>query len=123
MLFVSDEEKFKKRDVRADRLVLIMIKTGREAEELIIEARAALARLQNDANDQRIEGNKITLKKQNNIIVRRKEKMEVIMTAYKQILKAEYYAGKHGNTNVEGDHLLPERSSSPLAALLRLLQF
>jgi hypothetical protein len=90
MLFVSDEEKFKKRDVRADRLVLIMIKTGREAEELIIEARAALARLQNVANNQRIEGNKITLEKQNNIIVRRKEKMEVTMTAYKQILKAEY---------------------------------
>jgi hypothetical protein len=49
--------------------------------------------------------------------------MEAKMTAYKKIHKAEYYAGKHGNKNVEGGHLLPERSSSPLAALPRLLQF
>jgi hypothetical protein len=100
-----------------------MIKTGREAEDSIIEARAALTKLPNDANDQRIEGNKTTLKKQNNIIVRSKEKREATITAYKQIHKAEYYAGKHGNKNVEGGHLLPDRSSSPLAALPRLLQF
>jgi hypothetical protein len=103
-------------------LVLIMNKTGREAEDSIIEARAALARLPNDANDQKIEVNQTTLEKQNNIIVRRKEKMEAKMTAYKQIHKAKYYAGKHGYTNVEGGHLLPERSSSPLAELPRLLQ-
>jgi hypothetical protein len=49
--------------------------------------------------------------------------MEATMTAYKQIHKAEYYAGKYGNKNVEGGHLLPDRSSSPSAALPRLLQF
>jgi hypothetical protein len=35
---ISDDKKFKKRDVHADRLILIMIKTCREAEESIKEA-------------------------------------------------------------------------------------
>jgi hypothetical protein len=118
----SDEEKFKKRDVRADRLVLIMIKTCREAEDSIKEARAALARLRNEANDQRIEGSKTILEKHNKIIIKSREKMEATMTAYKQIHKTEYYAGKYGNKTVEGGHLLTERSSSPSAALPKLLQ-
>jgi hypothetical protein len=120
---VSDEEKFKKRDVRADRLVLIMIKTSRDGEDSIVEACATLSRLPNNSKDQRIEDNKFALEKQRHIIIRSKEKMEAAMTAYKQIHKAKYYAGKHGNTNVEGGHLLPERFSSPLAALPKLLQF
>jgi hypothetical protein len=69
-----------------------MIKTGREAEDSIIEARAALARLPKNANNHRIKGNKTILEKKKNIIVKSKEKMEVTMTAYKQIHKAEYYA-------------------------------
>jgi hypothetical protein len=120
---ISDDEKFKKRDVHVDRLVLIMIKTCREAEESIKEAGAALTRLQNDANDERIEGSKTILEKHNKVIVKRREKIETTMTAHKQIHKAEYYAGKYGNKNVEGGHHLPDRSSSPTAALPRLLQF
>jgi hypothetical protein len=118
-----DEEKFKKRDVRADRLVLIMIKTCREAEDSIKEARATLARLRNDANDLRIKGSKTIFEKHNKIIIKSREKIEATMTAYKQIHKAEYYAGKYRNKNVEGGHLLPERSSPPSTALPRLLQF
>jgi hypothetical protein len=120
---VSDDKKFKKRDVRADRLVLILIKTCREAEDSIKEARAALARLRNDANDEWIKGSKTILEKHHKIIIKSREKMEATMTAYKQIHKAKYYAGKHGNKNIEGGHLLPERSSSPSAALPRLMQF
>jgi hypothetical protein len=120
---ISDDEKFKKRDVHADQLVLMMIKTCREAEDSIKEAPAALARLRNDANDERIEGSKTILEKHNKVIVKSREKMEATMTAYKQIHKAEYYAGKNGKKNVEGGHHLPDRSSSPTAALPRLLQF
>jgi hypothetical protein len=64
-----------------------------------------LARLQNNANDHWIEGNKTILEKQNNIIIKSKEKMEATMTTYKQIHKAEYYAGKYGKKNVEGKWL------------------
>jgi hypothetical protein len=120
---ISDDKKFKRQDVHADRLVLIMIKTCREAEESIIEARAALTRLRNDANDKRIEGSKTILKKHNKVIVKSREKIEATMIAYKQIHKAEYYARKYGNKNVERGHLLTDRSSSPTAALPRLLQF
>jgi hypothetical protein len=120
---ISDDEKFKKRDVHADRLVLILIKTCREAEDSIKEARAALTRLRNDANDERIEGSKTILDKHKKVIVKSREKMEATMIAYKQIHKAEYYAGKCGNKNVEGGHHLPDRASSPTAALPRLLQF
>jgi hypothetical protein len=120
---ISDDKKFKKRDVHADRLVLIMIKTCREAEESIKEARAALTRLRNVANDERIEGSKTILEKHNKVIVKSRKKIEATMTAYKQIHKAEYYAGKYGNKNVEGGHHLPDCSSSPTAALPRLLQF
>jgi hypothetical protein len=120
---ISDDEKFKKGDVHADWFILIMIKTCREAEESIKEARAALARLPNDANDERIEGSKTILEKHNKIIVKRREKIETTMTAYKKIHRAEYYAGKYGNKNVEGGHHLPDCSSSPTAALPRLLQF
>jgi hypothetical protein len=87
---VSDEKKFKKRDVRADRLFFIMIKTCREAEDSIKEARAALVRLRNDANHERIEGSKTILEKHNKIIIKSREKIEATMTAYKQIYKAEY---------------------------------
>jgi hypothetical protein len=120
---VSDDDKFKKRDVRADRLIFIMIKTSRDGDDSVEEARATLSRLPNNSNDQRIEENKSALEKQYQIIVRSKEKMEATMTAYKQIHKAEYYAGKYGNTRVEGGHLLSERFPAPLAALPRLLQF
>jgi hypothetical protein len=66
---------------------------------------------------------KTILEKHNKIIVNSREKIETRMTAYKQIHKAEYYAGKYGNKNVEGGHHLPDHSSSPTAGLPRLLQF
>jgi hypothetical protein len=80
---VSDEDKFKKQDVRADRLILIMIKTSRDSDDSVVKARATLSRLPNDSNDQRIEENKPALEKQRHIIVRSKEKMEATMTGYK----------------------------------------
>jgi hypothetical protein len=67
-----------------------MIKTCREAEDSIKEARAALVRLRNDANHERIEGSKTILEKHNQIIIKSREKIEATMTAYKQIYKAEY---------------------------------
>jgi hypothetical protein len=120
---VSYNDKFKKRDVRADRLILIMIKTSRDGDDSVLEARATLSRLPNNSNDKRIEENESALEKKHQIIVRSKEKMKATMTAYKQIHKAEYYGGKYSNTHVEGGHLLPERFPAPLAALPRLLQF
>jgi hypothetical protein len=84
---ISGDKKFKKRDVHGDRLVLIMIKTCREAEDSIKEARAALTRLQNDANDKRIEGSKTILEKHNKVIVKSREKMEATMTAYNKFTR------------------------------------
>jgi hypothetical protein len=86
---VSDEDKFKKQVVRADILILIMIKTSRDGNDSVVDGRVTLLRLRNDSNDQRIEENKSALEKQRHIIIRSKEKMEATMTAYKQIHKAE----------------------------------